>query len=120
MKGKRPGPGFLKGIFTRQERMALLFLGAVSVGGLAVLGWKGKVPWMDPTQVAPVLRLQVRVNSAAASELAGLPGIGPALASRIVEDRRRRGYFLTLTDLKRVKGISRKTLERLEGLVRFD
>lgn len=120
MKEKPHPPGFLEGIFTRQERLALLFLSAVSMGGLAVLGWEGSIPWMNPMEVAPIRHLEVRVNSASAAELAGLPGIGPTLAQRIVEDRQRRGYFLTLADLKRVKGVSRKTLDRIQGYIRFD
>jgi len=120
MEGKRPRPGFLEGIFTRQERMALLFFIGVSFPGMVLMAWsRGRIPWMDPIQVNRV-RLEVRVNSASAAELASLPGIGPALAQRIVEERRAHGYFLTPADLKRVKGVSRKTLEKLEGLVRFD
>ena len=120
MKGKLPRLGFLEGIFTRQERMALLLFLGVSLSGMVLLGWsRGRIPWMDPVQMNRV-RLEVRVNSASAAELAGLPGIGPALAQRIVDDRQRRGFFLTLSDLKRVKGVSRKTLEQIQGCVRFD
>ncbi|MBI3616422.1 MAG: helix-hairpin-helix domain-containing protein [Candidatus Omnitrophica bacterium] len=74
---------------------------------------------MSPAQDASV-RLAVRVNTASAPEIAGLPGIGPTVAQRIVEDRQRHGHFLTLADLKRVKGVSRKTLNQLQGYVRFD
>lgn len=106
---------FLEEIFTRQERVALAFLLGVGLVGLALLGWKGKAP---PT--SGFVELQVRVNSATAAELVGLPGIGPVLARRIVEDRRRHGRYLTLDDLKRIKGITSKTLEKVQGLVQFD
>ena len=110
----------MKGIFTWQERMALLFLVGVSFAGIIILGAsQGRVPRMDLVQMNPV-RLEVRLNSAAAPELASLPGIGPTLAQRIVEERQRHGFFLTLADLKRVKGVSRKTLDQIQGFVRFD
>ena len=120
MEGKARWSVFLEGIFTRQERLALGFLTGISLGGIVLLGWwQGKVRGMNPLEVSPI-QLEVRINTASAPELASLPGIGPALAQRIVEDRQRRGYFLTLNDLKRVKGVSRRTLERFQGLVRFD
>mgnify|MGYP002631258613 CR=1 FL=1 len=48
---------------------------------------------------------QVNLNSANALELALLPGVGPVLASRIVEDRVSRGVFESVDDLQRVRGI---------------
>ena len=59
------------------------------------------------------------VNRADEQALEGLPGIGPALAGRIVESRRREGRFRDLDDLQRVPGIGPSTARRLEGRVRF-
>jgi competence protein ComEA len=56
---------------------------------------------------------QVDVNQAAWPELALLPGIGPELAQRIVADRQARGPFRRVEDLRRVRGIGPKTLERM-------
>jgi competence ComEA-like helix-hairpin-helix protein len=50
----------------------------------------------------------VSINHADISDFEDLPGIGPALASRIVEFRSARGGFRELTDLKKVKGIGDK------------
>ncbi len=55
----------------------------------------------------------VNINTAVATELVRLPGIGPAKAKRIIEFRERRGSFKRVRDLRRVKGIGRKTLRRL-------
>lgn len=107
---------WLEQMFTRQERLALLFVMGVSLVGGTLLGWRNIFPPAPP----PFIRLEVRINRADPSELASLPGIGPVLAKRIVEDRKRYGLFLTLEDLKRVKGITPKILERLDGHVRFD
>jgi competence protein ComEA len=60
----------------------------------------------------------VDLNTATAAELATLPGIGPALAQRIVDSRARNGRFRSPADLARVPGIGAKTVERLAGRVR--
>lgn len=53
-------------------------------------------------------------NTATTVELDRLPGVGPALADRIVADREAHGRFRTLGDLQRVAGIGARTAERLE------
>lgn len=55
----------------------------------------------------------VDMNRASREELQGLPGIGPTLAQRIVEAR----PFRSVEDLRRVRGIGPKTLEKLRPLV---
>jgi competence protein ComEA len=60
----------------------------------------------------------VDVNRATADELDTLPGIGPALAERIVEWRGANGRFATVDDLDRVPGIGPATVERLRPRVR--
>ena len=65
-----------------------------------------------PTSLAPV-----SLNTASAEELDQLPGIGPAKAGAIVEDRSRRGPFQTLDDLARVPGLRGSTLKGLKGRV---
>ena len=59
----------------------------------------------------------VDLNRASAEALIALPGIGPALAARIVAARRERP-FTSAQDLLRVRGIGPATLERLLPLVR--
>ena len=107
---------FLEGFLTRQEQAALFFMIVKSLIGLALVGWQKGNPPKPPAWV----RLQVRVNAAAAAEISALPGIGPVLARPIVEDREQHGRFLTLPDLRRVKGITPKVLERIQESVCFD
>lgn len=59
---------------------------------------------------------RVNINTASRAQLDLLPGIGPALADRIVLDREERGPFATLDDLDRVPGIGLRTIERLRDL----
>ena len=56
---------------------------------------------------------RVDVNRASAAELEALPGIGPALAQRIVADREVNGPFRRPQDLRRVAGIGEKTVAKL-------
>jgi competence ComEA-like helix-hairpin-helix protein len=53
-------------------------------------------------------------NTASSQALQRLPGIGPALAGRIIEYRELQGPFRSPRDLLAVKGIGPKTFERLE------
>lgn len=61
----------------------------------------------------------VRINSASASELQQLPGIGPALAKCIVETRSG-GRFNSADDLLRVPGIGKAKLAKLRDYVEVD
>ena len=56
---------------------------------------------------------RVNLNRASANELTALSGIGPATAERILEYRRENGRFHSIDDLKNVKGIGEKKLEKI-------
>lgn len=71
-----------------------------------------------PTSARPTGAPPVDVNRADTTALTSLPGVGPVLARRIVESRRR-SPFRNLQDLARVKGIGPAALARLRGRVRF-
>lgn len=58
----------------------------------------------------------INLNAASAQELQMLPGIGPALAARIIEDREKNGPYASIEQLDRVKGIGPRTIEKLRGL----
>jgi competence protein ComEA len=58
------------------------------------------------------------LNRAVAADLERLPGVGPALAGRILKERARLGSFASVEDLLRVRGIGPATLEKLRPLVR--
>lgn len=60
---------------------------------------------------------KLNVNKATQAELELLPGIGPAMAKRIVDYRTAHGLFKRLEDLDKVNGIGPKTLDKLRPLV---
>lgn len=62
---------------------------------------------------ARVASAPLNLNSATVEQLDGLPGIGPALAERIVAYRAEHGSFAQIDQLNEVKGIGEKTLEKL-------
>lgn len=62
----------------------------------------------------------VNVNTATASDLDRLPGIGPVLARRIVAYREQQGLFRHLDELLKVEGFGRKRLQRLEPSLRLE
>jgi competence protein ComEA len=55
----------------------------------------------------------VNINDATREELERLPGIGPALAARIVEHRERFGRFRRAEHLLLVRGISERRFRQL-------
>lgn len=67
---------------------------------------------------APADAGPVDLNQAGVDQLVRLPGIGPALAERIVESRRSQGPYRAADDLLRVRGVGPVLLERLRPLVR--
>lgn len=60
---------------------------------------------------------RIDLNLAGEVELDRLPGIGPALARAIVEQRRAGGPFRGLGDLERVPGLGSRSVERLAPYV---
>ena len=53
----------------------------------------------------------LNINKATEQELQNLPGIGPSLATRIIEYRNKNGRFSTVEDIKNVNGIGESKFE---------
>lgn len=107
------------------QRRALAFVGLAALA--AVLAAQRSPRARAQAQVAPSSAAwdaalagarQVDVNTADASQLERLPGVGPALARRIVAEREAHGPFAHPRDVTRVKGIGSQTARALEPYVR--
>lgn len=126
MRAQVGGAVAVPGLYTLGETARLADL-VDAAGGLAVdadralvdltrpisdgdLIWIPPLPPPTPHGLDP----RVSINTASPGELQSLPGVGPAIAARIVEAR----PFDRLEDLLRVRGIGPATLERLGGLIR--
>ena len=72
----------------------------------------------SPTKAVNKKSGPINLNRATASELDSLPGIGPVLASRIIEYRKSNGPFLSVDDLLKVSGIGGAKFAQFKSKVR--
>ncbi len=72
---------------------------------------------VQPTQDAQKER--ININKADLATLKSLPGIGPTYARRIVEYRNTNSGFGSLDELKKIKGIAEKRLEKLKPFIKL-
>ncbi len=94
------------------QRAALLLLAGLALVPSAVrsLGEKAQPLDVRSTEdTAPADRVlygeRIDLNRADAAALELIPGVGPTLARRIVEDRAGRGDFRSVEEVERVRGI---------------
>jgi competence protein ComEA len=132
---------------TQGERRALFFLAAVAILGAGARACRARRVSVDTTGLAnqieavdsiksrprtagrglrqepaagsPLPAARVDLDVATADEIEKLPGIGPSLARRVVQDRDANGQFGCLRALDRVKGVGPGLLARLDSLVTF-
>lgn len=69
--------------------------------------------------VDPLSGEKINVNTASTPELEILPGIGPSLASKIIEYREAHGRFNVPDDLLAVPGIGPAKLEEIRDLITY-
>jgi len=101
-------------LLTRQRINVLAVLLAVPMAlGLSASVRRALTPSI------PTIDTRLDPNTASAALLDLLPGVGPAIASRIVASRNRHGLFQSAVDLQRVQGIGARTAARLTPMLRF-
>lgn len=85
--------------------------GGVKTGSRATHkgGKPGKLT--DPSQG------RINLNTASAEELQRLPGVGPAMAERLLEFRKENGGFQSVEDLLQVSGIGDKKFAKMQPFV---
>jgi comEA protein len=97
----RPGPA-------AEGKQALVSGSSISVGA----DGSSNIGRMTGDQLM-VLGLALDLNQATVEDLQAVPGIGPALARRIIDYRKIHGPFTQVDDLLKVKGIGEKSLEKI-------
>ena len=112
---------------TEREQVALAIAGALARGGIGTKLWLQRRPpiTIESDATAPVAEWeaalsqarQIDLNHATPDELARLPGIGPTLAQRIVENRQAHGPFRQTHELQRVPGIGSQTYDAVDEYV---
>lgn len=109
---------------THQERKVLIFIGILILIGsiLRMLNLnairedlsfdRNKSVISENTGLSKI----VNINAATSEDLESISGIGKVIASRIIDYRNQFGPFDNLEDLKKIKGIGDKKIERLKKL----
>jgi competence protein ComEA len=105
------------GLLRRPDQAAaagVLALGvAIVMGWLAMQGDMGRRLVEADRPVLKTAQFQADINTAEGPELLQLPGVGEQMVQRVMKSRREKGCFETIEDLRRVRGIGPKTLEKL-------
>ena len=108
------------GYSRRWWRLSKSSITILSITGIA-LSLSAIIP-LVVDRISPTIRVdapsfEIDLDLADADTLALLPGIGPALAGRIVEDRNRLGAFGGIAGLQRVRGIGPAISSGIEPFV---
>jgi competence protein ComEA len=104
-------------LLRRADQAVVAGLVALSLAAMAAYfvvqgGFRGGLIEID--RATPLeARFRVDINQAQWSELSQLPEVGETLARRIVDWRAANGPFKDNNELRRVRGIGPRTLERI-------
>ncbi len=60
---------------------------------------------------------KININKATEEQLQAIPGVGPAMAQKIVQYRKEKGDFKSIEDIKNVSGIGDKKFEGLKQYI---
>jgi competence protein ComEA len=90
---------------------------------LCILGFAGLPPTTVFAAESPAAQTTVttiHLNQATAEQLQELPGVGPALAERIVSCRGQHGPFRSVDQLTEVKGVGSAKLAKFKDQLTID
>ena len=101
--------------YPRPQLTLLLLLAAIALTGLGVREWRAGFP-VAAERLDRFDREDPRpldLNHASVEQIARLPGVGPSLARRIVDERERVGRFDSPDRLRGILGLGPKKLAAL-------
>lgn len=107
----------------RSERAIIIFLiFTLLVGSGVIIYRKTRAPAnvrisafdAHTKKASASVKARININEAGALELSQLKGVGKVLAGRIVEYRQSSGLFVSIEDLKKVKGIGQALFDKIK------
>jgi competence ComEA-like helix-hairpin-helix protein len=111
--------------FATRRALFVLFCSILLVAGISCIRLARRTPpataqsaRRDVREEAPLPR--VRLNTASPEELEKLPGVGRALAARIIEHRARYGPFRRAEHLLMVRGISDRRFRKMRTMIELE
>lgn len=124
--------------FTRKEQGVLVFLSVCLVLGIGIRFYQQHWAPLPDTKSENMQLLNrpenlkklyqpktipsavIDINKADIGELQKIPGVGPVFSKRILDFREKNGKFFSVEDLLKVKGIGKKTLEKMRPFLQCD
>ncbi|MCD6238540.1 MAG: ComEA family DNA-binding protein [Thermotogae bacterium] len=105
-----------------QRFIIITIIAAFVVGGTIYLYERDKGKLVDHTKVFSnrKTKFPIDLNNVSVRDLTAVPGIGVVKARAIVEYREKIGGFSSLSQLKCVKGIGEKTVEKITKYIKID
>lgn len=111
---------------SKRERFIVLFLIAFLVAGSAITLYRKsnsvvdvKIRAFDYEDLSGSVK-KININNADESVLMRLPGVGKALAGRIVEYRNRQGNFRSIEEIKKIKGVKESLFVRIKDNITIE
>lgn len=106
---------------TEKADLSLINLAALLQDGKQIyVPEKGEQPVNQGSPPLSNPRGMININTAGAAELDLIPGIGPALARRIIEYRENSGPFGKIEDIVKVTGIGPAMFEKMKDRITVD
>lgn len=68
-----------------------------------------------PLSATELSQCLININNCTADDLTRIPGVGPALAQKIIEFRNARGTITDVNQLRQIPGVGNKTFRRIVG-----
>jgi competence protein ComEA len=97
-------------------RTAMLMIAALALGASVVTAQNATTTRRASAPAASAAAT-INLNTATSAQLDTLPGVGKAMADRIVEYREKNGGFKKIEDLMNVRGIGEKNFLKLKPYI---